>query len=93
MNGVGVIVVKNKNRMIAATRRNRKSTSLIGVRFHDMIFFEKHGKNMMTGRSKQWFEVWIGRCEWSIRSRDFSRAQMLGFLILVTKNCSKTFKK
>lgn len=77
MNSVGVVVIKNNYMMIAATRRNRKFTSLIGVRFHDMIFFKKHGKYMTTGRSKQWFEVWIRRCKWSIRRRNLVERKCL----------------
>ena len=41
-------MVKGKNIMVAPTGRYRKSAGLIGIRFHDMIFFEKHCENMMT---------------------------------------------
>ena len=42
MNGVGVVVVKDKNIIVASTGRNRKAAGLIGIRFDDLGFFKQH---------------------------------------------------
>ena len=45
----------------------------------------------MTGSVKCRCEIEIGRSKSWSRKRNFGRAQMFGFLILVAKHCGKTF--
>jgi hypothetical protein len=54
-------VIEDKNIMIASTRRDGKATGLIGVGFHDVVFFEEHAKNLMTRRGKDWVQIKIDR--------------------------------
>ena len=42
MNCVGVVIVKQKNIIVASTGRNREAAGLIGIRLHDLRFFEEH---------------------------------------------------
>jgi hypothetical protein len=47
----------------------------------------------MTGSVNDRFQIGIGRLESSIWGRNFGRAQVFGFLILVTKNGRNTFRQ
>ena len=42
MNCVGVVMLKHKNIIVASTGRNREAAGLIGIRLHDLRFFEEH---------------------------------------------------
>ena len=48
MNRVGVIVVKDKNIVIAATGDGRNFTSLIGIIFEDILGWNQHGADVVS---------------------------------------------
>ena len=41
-------MIENKDVVVAATGRYRKSTRLVWVWFHDMLFFEKYYEDLVT---------------------------------------------
>ena len=86
--GVGVVVVKDKNIMVTSTGMNRKSAGLIGIRFHDLSFFEKDLEEQALGARFLDPEVSM-----EYQKQCFCRAQVFGFLVLMTKNCCNTLRQ
>jgi hypothetical protein len=89
VNRVGVMMIKNKNVVITATGRNREPACLVGAGLHDLNFVEKHGKYVMARSIKGWFKIGFRHRG---RASSFSRTQMFGFLVLMTEDCSETFR-
>ena len=48
MNRVGVIVVKDENTVIAVTGYGRKFTSLIGIKFEDILGWNQNGADVIA---------------------------------------------
>jgi hypothetical protein len=53
VNRVRVLMIKDKEVVVAATGRDRKKTGLIGVGPEDGLFWDEHGTNLM-GSGVQW---------------------------------------
>ena len=93
MNGVGGMMIQNKDAVIASAGRDRETTGLIGMRLEQFLLVEEHDTNLVA-------VVWIklrrdifvensgGR---SFGKRRFGGAQMLCFLILMTEDSSNRF--
>jgi hypothetical protein len=65
MNGVGILVIHDKDVMVTATGGDRKETGLVRVRLEDCLFGDEHSANLM-GAGVQWrskVEVGIGESE------------------------------
>jgi hypothetical protein len=89
MNSISIDVIEDKNVIIAATRRDGKAAGLIGVGFEKSVVFVERDENLMTRRGKGGRQIRIDRSERRKRKRNLGGTQVLGFLILMTKDGRK----
>ena len=62
MNGIGILMIHDKNIMIAATGRDGKPASLVGVGLDEFLMEKKHGADLMTlGGGKRGRKIIVGK--------------------------------
>jgi hypothetical protein len=96
MDGVSVLMVEDKDVVIAATEGSRKFASLIGIIFDEFFTGKEHSAELMGARGKRRGKVVVKikdvrqgsrRRE---NNRKLGRAEVFGFLILMAKGSGNT---
>lgn len=54
MDGIGVLIVEDKDVVETSTRLNRETTSLVRIRLENFAFGEHRGEDFMTSRFEGW---------------------------------------
>ena len=91
VDGVGVLMVEDKNIIIPTTGGDVEATSLIGVGFQELLMAEEHGSNVMGARLQGWRKIDVhGGCDGRKRA---SGTNILGLLILMAKGSGNRFRE
>lgn len=93
MNGVGILMIENKNVLVAAAGGNGEATSLVGIRLEKFVFGEHHGIELMAFGFETWSEIGCNGSRVGHGAQKFGGAEILGLLILVPQGSSNGLGK